>query len=253
MLFSCIDHFEELMTQFGRLLWYFVLLSDARRRLWLWLHPFPFHTSWRFYFILCRMKDLLQHSLVPRPFGADIVLRIFVIACPSVLNRVDSGWGLFEGLGWRVEACIFIVGTARARKIVGFGVILDLVALISLLLRLLLVYLFRLHCWAFPLAFLVLQIPQVPDDFLAVIQVNFSLIFFCNGPRNRRFARLPISISVGLLMSQRRKVLILIGIVLYAIALIGIPSIRKGMFELLDFFLSFDLIVTDLLVQHVSI
>lgn len=54
-------------------------------------------------------------------------------------------------------------------------------------------------------------------------------------------------------MAQRWKVLILIGIVWYTIALIGIPSIREGMFELLDLFLSFDLIVTDLLVQHVSI
>lgn len=130
---------------------------------------------------------------------------------------------------------------------------MDLVALISLLLRLFLVYLFWMHCWTFPLAFLVLQIPQVPDDFLAIVQVNFRLVFFCNRPGNGRFAGLPLGFSVGLLMSQRREVLILIGTELQAIALIGISSIGKGMFELLDLFLSFDLVVTDLLVQHVSI
>lgn len=253
MFLSRIDHFEELMTQFRRLLWYFVLLSDAWGRLWLWLYPFSFHTCGWFQFIICRMEDLLQHSLVPRLFGADIVLRMFVIARPIVIYRVDSCWSLLERLRRRIKASIFIVGTSWARKIVGLWVILNLVALISLLLRLFFVYLLWMHCWTFPLAFLVLQIPQVPNNFLAVIQINFSLIFFCNGPWSRRLAGLPIGFSVGLLMPQRRKILILIRIVLDAIALIGIPSIGKGMFELLDFFLSFDLIVTDLLVQHVSI
>lgn len=58
------------------------------------------------------MKDLFQHFLIPRALGTDIVLRKFIVACPCILNRVDSCWGLLEGLGGRIEACIFIVGAA---------------------------------------------------------------------------------------------------------------------------------------------
>ena len=58
------------------------------------------------------MKDFLKHLLVPRPFGTDIVLGIFVIAYSSLFYCVYSGWGLLEGLGRRIEACILIVGAA---------------------------------------------------------------------------------------------------------------------------------------------
>jgi hypothetical protein len=148
-------------------------------------------------------------------------------------------------------AYTLIVCASRAGEIIGLGVVLYL--LILLFLHFLFGVLLRLRSIVLPMFLLALQFAQVADDFFAVIQVEFGLIFFGVGSSVWISAMFPAIILWGL-MGERGEVFgLLLGVLHAAPGLRGVPSIVERVPQVVDFVVSLVVVEADLLVEHVAI
>jgi hypothetical protein len=159
-LLLCCAHFEQFMPHFRRFFWYSLLLLYSQRRFRL-INLMFIRTLWatkRFSFSFSIwMINFIEIFYIFRIFWCWLLLWIVFISLAGLLQSINSVRMCLKLSRGQITSHIFIICTARARKIIRFWVVLHLLMLIFLSLNLFLRIVLWLRAIVLPLFLLTLQ------------------------------------------------------------------------------------------------